>query len=60
MIIRATVTKGDYEQGVEYNLPEKEARTMVMRGDAEFATVAPAYNREKSVKTPYEKRWPTK
>jgi len=60
MKIRATVTKNGFIRGVEYDLNEEEATNMIIRGEALEITVAPAYNREKAILQPDEKRWHTK
>ncbi len=56
MIVRATVTKGDYIKGVEYDLPDKEAQALIIQGVMSFIAVAPAKNRHKAIKERYETR----
>lgn len=56
MIVRATVTKGEYTKGVEYDLPDAEAQAMIIQGTMTFVAVAPAHNREKAI----PKKWDTR
>ena len=59
MKVRATVTKGQFEAGKEYDLPEKEAMAMIIAGAAEpIVTVIPAFEREKAIHT--QSRWLTR
>lgn len=61
MKIRATVTKGEFKAGIEYDLPTKEAMAAIMAGNAEpLETVAPAFDRETTVSPKYQKRWLTR
>jgi len=61
MKIRATVTKGDFTAGVEYDLPDSEAMAAIMAGNAEpVETVAPAFTREKAVQPKHQSRWLTR
>lgn len=56
MIVRATVDKGDYKRGVEYDLPDAIAQAMIIQGTASFVAVAPHHNREKAIL----KKWDTR
>jgi len=56
MIVRATVTKGDYIKGVEYDLPDKEAQALIIQGIMSFIAVAPPKNRVKAVIPRYDTR----
>jgi len=56
MIVRATVTKGEFQKGVEYELPDAEAQAMIIQGTASFVAVAPAKNRQKVVRAQYDTR----
>ena len=56
MIVKATVTKGDFAKGVEYDLPDKEAQAMIIQGLMSFVAVAPYKQREKAVIPQYETR----
>lgn len=61
MKIRATVSKGAFKAGVEYDLPEKEAMAAIMAGNAEpLETVTPAFSRETAVSTKHQTRWLTR
>lgn len=61
MKIRATVTKGKFTAGVEYDLPEKEAMAAIIASTAEpLDTVAPAFSRETAVKPTHQTRWLTR
>ena len=61
MKIRATVTKGDLEAGVEYDLPEKEAMAAIMAGNAEpLVAASPAFDREKAISPQHQARWLTR
>jgi len=56
MIVRATVTKGEYQKGVEYDLPNDVAQALIIQGTMSFVAVAPAQNREKAI----SKKWDTR
>ncbi len=56
MIVKATVTKGDFVKGVEYDLPEKEAQALIVQGTMSFVAVAPIKNRQKQIIPKYETR----
>lgn len=59
MKVRATVTKGSFKAGKEYDLPETEAMAMIMAGTAEpLDTVPRAFEREKAIHT--QSRWLTR
>lgn len=49
MKIVATATKGGFERGKEYELPDKEAQAMIIAGEATFVAENPIKNREKAV-----------
>lgn len=61
MEIRATVTKGDFIAGEQYDIEPGKAMAMIIAGDAEPITVARPL-REKKIKVPNESRakWHTK
>ncbi len=56
MRIKATVTKGEFIQGNEYELPPAIATAMIIAGTAEVVTVAYSPNREKAILLKYETR----
>lgn len=56
MIVRATVDKGDFKRGVEYDLPDAIAQAMIVQGTASFIAVAPPLNRLKAI----PKKWDTR
>lgn len=56
MIVRATVTKGDYKKGVEYDLPTELAQSLILQGVVSFVAVAPAHGREKAILSKWETR----
>lgn len=56
MIIRATVTKGEFQKGIEYDLPDEIAQAMIIQGTATFVAVAPYKNRQKAIIPQYETR----
>ena len=56
MIVRATVDKGKFKKGVEYELSEQEAQAAIIAGTAVFIAVAPPHNRERAIKPKYETR----
>lgn len=56
MIVRATVTKGEYQKGTEYDLPDDLAQALIVQGIMSFVAVAPAHNREKAIL----KKWDTR
>lgn len=56
MIVRATVTTGKYQKGVEYDLPKEVAQALIIQGIMSFIAVAPHINREKAIKPQYEQR----
>ena len=56
MIVRATVDKGDFKKGVEYDLPDAQAQAMIIQGFMSFVAVAPHHNREKAI----PKKWDTR
>jgi len=59
MKVRATVTKGRFEAGKEYDLPENEAMAMIIAGTAELLVTVPrAFEREKAIHT--QSRWLTR
>lgn len=61
MKIRATVTKGEFTAGVEYDLPEKEAMAAIMAGNAEpLVTASLAFEREKALSPQHQTRWRTR
>jgi hypothetical protein len=61
MKILATVTKGKFQAGMEYDLPEKEAQAAIMAGYAEpLVTESQANDREKAVKPQHQTRWRTR
>jgi len=61
MKIRATVTKGEFKAGVEYDLPDEEAMAAIMAGNAEPLVAASlAFEREKSVSPQHQTRWRTR
>ena len=56
MIVRALVTKGEYVQGVEYDLPDKIGQALIIQGTMSFVAIAPHKTREKAV----VKEWDTR
>lgn len=56
MIVRATVTKGEFQKGVEYNLPDAQAQALIIQGFMSFVAVAPYKNREKAIIPQYDTR----
>ena len=56
MIVRATVDKGRFKKGVEYELSEAEAQAAIIAGTVTFVSVAPQINREKAIMPKYETR----
>lgn len=56
MKIVATATKGGFERGKEYELPDEEAQAMIIAGEASFVAVSPVHNREKAIL----KKWDTR
>lgn len=56
MIVRATVDKGRFKKGVEYELSEQEAQAAIIAGTAVFIAVAPPHNREKAIIPKYDTR----
>lgn len=56
MIVRATVDKGEFKKGEQYDLPDKEAQALVIAGTMTFVTVAPPHNREKVIPQKWETR----
>lgn len=56
MIVRATVDKGRFKKGVEYDLSEAEAKAAIIAGTAVFIAVAPPHNREKAITPKYDTR----
>lgn len=61
MKIRATITKGEFLAGKEYDLPEEKAKAAIMAGIAEPLVIGnPARERDTAVKPQYETRWPTR
>jgi hypothetical protein len=56
MIVRATVTKGEFQKGVEYELPDAEAQAMIIQGLMSFVAVAPAKSRQKALQAQYDTR----
>ena len=56
MIVRATVDKGRFKKGVEYELSEQEAQAAIIAGTAVFIAVAPQINREKAIIPKYDTR----
>lgn len=60
-VVRATVTKGRFIAGESYELPETEARRMIIAGDAEpLVTESPANRRENAIKKEHQTRWRTR
>lgn len=61
MKIRATVTKGKFREGVEYDLPDNEAQAAIMAGYTEpLVTETTANTREKAVMPQHQTRWRTR
>lgn len=60
MKIRATVTKGNFKAGVEYDLPDKEAQAAIMAGYAEPLVAVAAFGRETAIKPQHQTRWRTR
>lgn len=56
MIVKATVTKGQFQKGVEYDLPDAQAQAMIIQGLASFVAVAPYKNRKKAIIPQYDTR----
>ena len=56
MIVRATVDKGEFKKGVEYDLPTEVAQAMIIAGTMTFVAVAPAHNREKAILEKWDTR----
>ena len=56
MRVRATATKSGFVAGQEYDLQNDEAQAMIIAGNAEPVTVAPAHDREKVTRGQYDKR----
>ena len=56
MIVRATVDKGRFKKGVEYELSEAEAQAAIIAGTVTFVSVAPQINREKAIIPKYDTR----
>jgi hypothetical protein len=56
MIVRALVTKGDYVQGVEYDLPDAIGQALIIQGTVSFVAIAPAHNREKAIPQKWDTR----
>ena len=56
MIVRATVDKGKFKKGVEYELSEAEAQAAIIAGTVTFVSVAPQINREKAIIPKYDTR----
>ena len=61
MKIRATVTKGEFKAGVEYDMPDNEAFNLIKKGEAEpLVTESPANDREKAIQPQHQTRWRTR
>jgi len=56
MIVRATVTKGEFQQGIEYDLPDEIAQALIIQGTMTFVAVAPAHNRKKAIVEKWDTR----
>jgi hypothetical protein len=56
MTVRATVTKGEYQEGVEYELPDREAQALIIQGTMSFVAVSPVKNRKKAIQAQYDTR----
>lgn len=56
MIVRARVTKGEYKEGVEYDLPSELAQNLIIQGIMSFVAIAPAHKREKAILSKWETR----
>lgn len=56
MIVRATVDKGEYKKGVEYDLPADIAQALIIAGTMTFVAVAPAHNRERAILKTWDTR----
>lgn len=56
MIVRATATKGEYQKGVEYDLPNDIAQALIIQGTMSFVAMSPARQRQTAVQPDYEKR----
>jgi hypothetical protein len=56
MIVRATVDRGNFRKGVEYDLPDSEAQAMIIAGFAAFIAVAPHENRERATNKAWERK----
>jgi hypothetical protein len=56
MIVKATATKGEYQKGVEYDLPNEIAQALIIQGTMSFVAISPAQNRQKAVQPEYEQR----
>lgn len=54
MIVRATVDKGGFRKGVEYELDSEQAQAMVIAGTAVFVAVAPHQKRERAVNAQWQ------
>lgn len=56
MIVKARVTKGEYQKGVEYDLPSELAQNLIIQGIMSFVALAPAHNREKAILSKWDTR----